>query len=83
MTVSTRLHPSQLPLDGGINFRDLGGNSAQDGRRIKPGLLFRAGSLDRSSARSDLVGRLRAWHAQCRHFSSRDPDRPDALLRTA
>lgn len=51
MTVSTRLHPSQLPLDGGINFRDLGGNSAQDGRRIKPGLLFRAGSLDRLTER--------------------------------
>ncbi|MNZ82691.1 Tyrosine-protein phosphatase precursor [compost metagenome] len=35
------------PLDGGINFRDLGGNSVADGRRIKRGLLFRSGSLER------------------------------------
>lgn len=47
MTAQILLHPSLIPLDGGINFRDLGGNSVADGRRIKCGLLFRSGSLER------------------------------------
>lgn len=42
---------SSLILDGGINFRDFGGLLAVDGRRVKPGYLFRAGSLDKLSAR--------------------------------
>ncbi|KFX02758.1 C4-dicarboxylate ABC transporter [Pectobacterium betavasculorum] len=46
MTEPTLLHPSLLPLDGGINFRDLGGNRAADGRLIRHGKLFRSGSLD-------------------------------------
>ncbi|VTR60641.1 Protein tyrosine/serine phosphatase [Serratia fonticola] len=49
MTAQILLHPSLAPLDGGINFRDLGGNSVADGRRIKRGLLFRSGALDRLS----------------------------------
>lgn len=32
-------------LDGGRNFRDIGGISTSDGRTIKPGLLYRAGVL--------------------------------------
>ncbi|MEH0834438.1 tyrosine-protein phosphatase [Pectobacterium cacticida] len=46
MTGSSLLHPALLPLDGGINFRDLGGNRAADGRIIRHGKLFRSGSLD-------------------------------------
>lgn len=38
-------------LDGGINFRDFGGLLAADGRRVKPGYLFRAGDLHQLSAR--------------------------------
>lgn len=34
-----------LPLEGGRNFRDLGGYPTQDGRTVKWGLLFRSGSL--------------------------------------
>ncbi len=34
-----------LPLEGGRNFRDLGGYRAADGRQIKWGILFRSGSL--------------------------------------
>ncbi|HEX4378021.1 MAG TPA: tyrosine-protein phosphatase [Steroidobacteraceae bacterium] len=34
-----------LPLQGGRNFRDLGGYRAADGRHIKWGVLFRSGSL--------------------------------------
>ena len=50
MTEQNLIHPSLMPLDGGINFRDLGGNSVADGRRIKRGLLFRSGSLERLTA---------------------------------
>lgn len=34
-----------LPLEGGSNFRDLGGYPVQDGRYIKRGLLFRSGAM--------------------------------------
>ena len=33
------------PLQGGRNFRDLGGYAAADGRRVKWGVIFRSGSL--------------------------------------
>ena len=38
-----------LPLDGGINFRDMGGYAASDGRRVKWGHLFRSGTMARLS----------------------------------
>ncbi|TFT45572.1 tyrosine-protein phosphatase, partial [Proteus mirabilis] len=47
MTDILQTHPSVLPLTGGINFRDLGGKKLSNGGIIKPGLLFRSGSLDR------------------------------------
>lgn len=34
-----------LPLEGGRNFRDLGGYPAADGRRVKWGKVFRSGSM--------------------------------------
>jgi len=34
-----------LPLQGGRNFRDLGGYEAHDGRRVRWGQVFRSGSL--------------------------------------
>jgi protein-tyrosine phosphatase len=34
-----------IPLEGGRNFRDLGGYITSDGRRVKWGKLFRSGSL--------------------------------------
>ena len=38
-------HQRLLPLEGGRNFRDLGGYRARDGRTVKWGLLFRSGSM--------------------------------------
>ncbi|WP_149194420.1 tyrosine-protein phosphatase [Luteimonas suaedae] len=35
-----------LPLEGGINFRDLGGYQAGDGRQVRWGRLFRSGAMD-------------------------------------
>ncbi|MCK9468918.1 MAG: tyrosine-protein phosphatase [Porticoccaceae bacterium] len=39
--LSTRL----VPLEGGCNFRDLGGYTTVDQRRIKPGKLYRSGVM--------------------------------------
>lgn len=36
-----------MKIQGGINFRDLGGLQSQDGRRLKPRRFFRSGSLSR------------------------------------
>jgi predicted acylesterase/phospholipase RssA len=36
-----------LPLEGGRNFRDLGGYETQDGQHVKWGRLFRSGALAR------------------------------------
>ncbi|MDC9589389.1 tyrosine-protein phosphatase [Xenorhabdus sp. XENO-10] len=47
MTTTILSHPSLLPLNGGINFRDLGNKTLNNGAKIKSGLLFRSGSLDR------------------------------------
>ncbi|KLU14959.1 MULTISPECIES: tyrosine-protein phosphatase [Xenorhabdus] len=47
MTTTFLSHPSLLPLNGGINFRDLGNKALKNGAKIKSGLLFRSGSLDR------------------------------------
>ncbi|KLN98207.1 tyrosine-protein phosphatase [Moellerella wisconsensis] len=54
MSTLTELHSSVLPLQGGINFRDLGGKKLANGTKIKPGLLFRAGALDQLTS-DDLV----------------------------
>lgn len=36
-----------LPLEGGVNFRDLGGYAGADGKRVRWGQLFRSGTLSR------------------------------------
>jgi len=38
-------HGRLLPLQGGQNFRDLGGYRTRDGRTVRWGLLFRSGSM--------------------------------------
>lgn len=46
LTVAERL----LPLEGGRNFRDLGGYVGHEGRRVRWGLVFRSGTMARLTA---------------------------------
>ena len=46
-----------IPLDGCVNFRDLGGWETSDGRRIRGGRLYRSDALQRLTAAD--VARLR------------------------
>lgn len=44
-------HQRLLPLEGGQNFRDLGGYRTADGRTVKWNILFRSGSMHALTAR--------------------------------
>lgn len=50
MTTSLPRHPAFLSLQAGINFRDLGGQRAADGRTVRSGKLLRSGALNRLTA---------------------------------
>lgn len=43
--VAAPVHMRVLPLQGGRNFRDLGGYRSADGRTVKWGLLYRSGQM--------------------------------------
>lgn len=49
----------KITLESQPNFRDLGGIQANDGRKIKPGLLYRSGDLSRLDERElTMLGNL-------------------------
>lgn len=57
--IAAGAHQRLLPLEGGRNFRDLGGYRTADGRTVKWGLLFRSGSMHGlTPADYDYLGRL-------------------------
>lgn len=48
-----------MRLEGAVNFRDLGGYETADGRRVRPGLLWRSDSLaDLTAADLEVLGGL-------------------------
>lgn len=51
---------AEIPLEGAVNFRELGGYPAADGRRVKYGLLYRGGNLDALQSPAD-QRTLQSW----------------------
>jgi protein-tyrosine phosphatase len=47
----TTISERRVPLEGSVNFRDLGGYETVDGRRVKWGLVFRSDNLGRLTDR--------------------------------
>ncbi|MBM4763690.1 tyrosine-protein phosphatase [Bacillus sp. B15-48] len=45
--MAERITEKILPLQGGMNFRDMGGLETSDGRRVKQKILFRSGELSK------------------------------------
>jgi protein-tyrosine phosphatase len=48
---NTIISERRVPLEGGVNFRDLGGYQAVDGRRVRWGKVFRSDNLGRLTDR--------------------------------
>lgn len=72
-------HPSRVELSGALNFRDVGGYVAEDGRRVKQGVLFRSDDLA-DLRRSDLetlagLGLRRVYDLRSDGVRRKDPDR--------
>lgn len=72
------------PLQGAPNFRDLGGYQTEDGRRVKPGMLFRSDQLDRlTDADLAAMERLRLAYVVDLRTESERAREPDRLPRGA
>lgn len=52
---------AEIPLEGAVNFRELGGYRAADGRKVRYGLLYRGGNLDALQSPADRET-LRDWN---------------------
>lgn len=52
---------AEITLEGAVNFRELGGYAAADGRRVRRGLLYRGGNLDALQSPADRAA-LESWH---------------------
>lgn len=52
---------AEIELEGAVNFRELGGYAAADGRTVRHGLLYRGGNLDALQSPADQAV-LRSWH---------------------
>lgn len=58
-------HSRLLPLEGGQNFRDLGGYRTRTGGMVRWGLLFRSGAMNRLTAADfDYLGKI-GIHTVC------------------
>lgn len=68
-----------LPLEGGVNFRDLGGYQTADGRHVKWGRVFRAGELagltDTDLALLQTLGLKRIFDLRSAEEMAAAPDR--------
>ena len=60
MQSERRVPGAEIPLEGAVNFRELGGYPAADGRRVRYGLLYRGGNLDALCSPGDRAV-LQSW----------------------
>ncbi|WP_066775780.1 tyrosine-protein phosphatase [Sphingomonas sp. CCH5-D11] len=61
-----------LPLEGGQNFRDLGGYRASDGRTVKWGLLYRSGAMNNLTLKDYETLRARGIRSVCDFRDTRE-----------
>ncbi len=67
-------HQRVLPLEGGQNFRDLGGYRTADGRQVKWGLLYRSGAMNGLTERDFRQLEARGIRTVCDFRSTRERD---------
>ena len=65
-------HQRVLPLEGGQNFRDLGGYRTSDGRQVKWGLLYRSGAMNNLTDRDFAQLEARGIRTVCDFRSTRE-----------
>ena len=65
-------HQRVLPLEGGQNFRDLGGYRTAQGRQVKWGLLYRSGAMNRLTERDFALLEARGIRTVCDFRSTRE-----------
>lgn len=65
-------HQRVLPLEGGQNFRDLGGYRTRDGRQVKWGLLYRSGAMNNLTDRDFRELEARGIRTVCDFRSTRE-----------
>ncbi len=72
-------HPNRVPVSGTLNFRDVGGYAAEDGRRVKRGVLFRSDELAHlsRSGRETVaeLGLRRVYDLRSEPERQKEPDR--------
>lgn len=61
-----------LPLEGGQNFRDLGGYRTTDGRTVKWGLLYRSGAMNNLTLKDYETLRARGIRSVCDFRDTRE-----------
>jgi protein-tyrosine phosphatase len=54
LSASARVEYRHLPVQGALNFRDLGGYRTSDGRAVKWGMLYRSDALDKLTDQDQL-----------------------------
>jgi protein-tyrosine phosphatase len=62
----TIISERRVPLVGGVNFRDLGGYQAVDGRRVRWGKVFRSDNLGRLTDRDVIFLQKMGIRKNCR-----------------
>ncbi len=69
-SIATSQPERMIALEGGRNFRDVGGYRTADGQQVRWGRLYRAGSLGNlASSRDDQAARHRhSQHHRSAHY---------------